>query len=48
MSRRCDVLMVEKNASALESGYANVRLPGELAKGSLIATDNSLLQFIGF
>lgn len=47
VSRCCDVLIVEKDAAALEAGDSNVRLPGELAECGLVASDNALLQFVG-
>jgi hypothetical protein len=47
VSRRCDVLIVEQDAAALETGDSNVRLPGKLAECGLVTTDNALLQFVG-
>ena len=43
VSRRGDVLVVKQNSAALEAGDADVRLPGELAEGGLIAADDPLL-----
>ena len=43
-----DVLVVEQDSAALESGDADVSLPGELAESGLIAADNALLELAGF